>query len=109
MAYNLDLDYRVKRLTREWGVSSKKMFGGIGYFAGNGNMCFGIMGAGLLLRVNETLAAELLQRPGIETAQMGQRVMKSWLLATGDAIKNEAAVSELLVLSYDFVLTLPAK
>lgn len=110
MAYDLKLEKRIDLMAAELGVRfrKKKMFGGLAYFAKGGNMAFAIRDDELLFRVHEGGADDLLERPGVHTANMGGRLMQSWLQAGGEAI-SDANLPELLTIGYDYAMSLPPK
>ncbi len=94
MAYNQDLADRVnKLLTSEEGLTSKKMFGGVGYML-HGNMACGVIGNGLIVRLGKDRYAEALKEPHTRPFDMTGRPMSGWLvvdiagLQTGDQLES---------------------
>ena len=58
----------------------------------------------------DTTGTELLTLPGMRPFKMGERpAMKSWFLAGDEALADDDNLVRLLVLSRDYVLTLPPK
>jgi TfoX/Sxy family transcriptional regulator of competence genes len=111
MAYDLRLEQRIDTAIAGWGlgVPKRKLFGGVGYFV-NGNMAFGAHGNELIVRTSDEAGNELLKLPGIRHFVMGSHTsMKNWYLAGGEAIADEGKLAELLRLSRDYALTIPAK
>lgn len=111
MAYDTELEQRIDGEIASWPetIPKKKMFGGIGYFL-NGNMVFGIHKGELIFRVAAERGGELLKQDTIRHFQMGNRVsMAGWYLAGGEAIAGSGSIEKLLVMSRDYVLTLPPK
>lgn len=111
MAYDTTLENRIDEAIAGWKleVGKKKMFGGVGYFI-NRNMAFGIKKDELIVKAAEATGDELLRRPGVGYFVMGDRPpMKSWYLAGGEAIADDAKLAELLEISRDYTLTLPPK
>lgn len=110
MAYSTELEKRIDAAAAELDMrfKKKKMFGGLAYFAKGGNMAFAIRGDELLFRVHEGEVDDLLERPGVHTAIMGERLMTNWLQAGGAAIAP-GSLEELLTIGYDYALSLPPK
>lgn len=82
MAYNPELTDRVRQLLDNTpNVSERKMFGSICFMVdGKLAVCAGDhKDYQLLVRVNPEHMQQLLQREGVDKAQMGSRVMKGWL------------------------------
>jgi TfoX/Sxy family transcriptional regulator of competence genes len=109
MAYNLDLEDRIDRLsTRLGNVSKKRMFGGVGYLM-NGNMCFGIHQESLILRTSHQKAVELMESEYFTPFDITGKPMKGWVLVSPDVLETDDQLLDLLSLSIDFVRTLPEK
>ncbi len=108
MAYDIELENRIDKLSEGWELTKKKMFGGIGYLAG-GNMAFGIHKDELIIRASEKEGEGLLAKPGVRIFDMTGRPMKNWFMAGGDAIKSDEKLLELLETGYDYSLSLPPK
>jgi TfoX/Sxy family transcriptional regulator of competence genes len=109
MAYNLDLEYRIDRLTGRLGeISKKKMFGGIGYLM-NGNMCFGIHKEYLIIRTSIDKAEDLLNSEYITPFDITGKPMKGWVMVSPDYVETEDQLLEMLKLGVSFVKNLPAK
>lgn len=63
MGYDAGLAERIRDLTVEQaGMSERKMFGGLCFLL-HGNMCFGIVGSELMVRVGVDAYADALARP----------------------------------------------
>jgi len=107
VAYDTDLEGRIDKLTGDWELAKKKMFGGIGYLAG-GNMAFGIHKNELILRADGAVATELLKQKGIRVFDMTGRPMKNWLMVEPGALGGDK-LEDLLKIGYDFALSLPPK
>lgn len=90
-------------------TSEKKMFGGLAFMIG-GNMCCGVMGADLLVRVgpdeNESALAEPAARPFV----MGQRGPSAGFILVGPGgTDNEDGLAAWVRRALAFNATLPAK
>jgi TfoX/Sxy family transcriptional regulator of competence genes len=109
MAYNLDLEDKIDRLsTRLGNLSKKRMFGGVGYLM-NGNMCFGIHQESLILRTSHQKAVALMESEYFTPFDITGKPMKGWVLVSPDVLETDEQLLDLLSLSIDFVKTLPAK
>jgi TfoX/Sxy family transcriptional regulator of competence genes len=109
MPYNLDLEYRIDKLSRQFGeVAKKKMFGGICYLL-NGNMCFGIYKEYLIVRTSAEKAKELLTSEYITPFNITGKPMKGWVMVSPDYVETDAQLVTMLKLGVDFVKGLPGK
>jgi TfoX/Sxy family transcriptional regulator of competence genes len=109
MAYSEDLAARIwKALAAEKGVSERKMFGGIAFML-RGNMCCGVIGEDLMLRVGPDLYEEALARPGARPMDFTGRPMKGMVYVDPRAIESDAVLRELVELGLAFAASLPAK
>ena len=92
MAYNIDLEDRIDKLTFQLDdIAKKKMFGGICYLL-NGNICFGIHKDSLVLRTSKARSEELLKSEYITPFDITGRPMKGWLFCVVRCFGNRGAV-----------------
>jgi TfoX/Sxy family transcriptional regulator of competence genes len=110
MPYNLDLEYRIDRLTDQLGLLMKKrMFGGVGYLK-NGNMCFGIHKEYLIVRTTKDKAEDLLKNEEyIKPFDITGKPMKGWVMVSPDYVETEDELLEMLKLGISFTETMPKK
>ena len=109
MPYNLDLEYRIDRLTERFGaINKKRMFGGVGYLL-NGNMCFGIHKEYLIIRTSIEKSEELLKSEGVRPFDITGRPMKGWLMVSPDYVETEEQLFHMLELGVYFAEHLPPK
>jgi len=109
MAYNLDLEERIDRLTDRLGeITKKKMFGGVGYLM-NGNMCFGIHKEYLIIRTSIEKAEDLLNSEYITPFDITGKPMKGWVMVSPDYVETEDQLLEMLKLGVSFAKNLPPK
>ena len=109
MPYNLDLEYRIDRLTDRFGeITKKKMFGGVGYLM-NGNMCFGIHKEYLVIRTSIEKAEDLLKSEYVMPFDITGKPMKGWLMVSPDYVETEDQLLNMLKLGINFVENLPKK
>jgi TfoX/Sxy family transcriptional regulator of competence genes len=76
MAYNEDLDVRIKIVVTQWkNTTDKKMFGGVCHLI-NGNMFSGVHKDWLILRLGEKTAMEALAAANVRPFDITGRPMK---------------------------------
>ena len=104
MAYDEALaDHVRSALAERAGLSERKMFGGIGFML-NGNMCVGVHGEELIVRIPPERTDEALTRPHTRVFDMTGRPMKGWLLV-GAAADLNAWIAE----AAEYAASLPPK
>jgi len=90
MAYDEDLDARVRAAAEAWGGERKRMFGGTCYLS-NGNMVCGVWKDFLILRLGVERAAEAIAGGKARPFDITGKPMKGWAmvpaaeLSPGDA------------------------
>lgn len=73
MAYDEELADRVREhLVDVKGVTEREMFGGVSFMVA-GNLCCGVLGDDLVVRIDPTLHHDALTRPGAYEFEMGGR------------------------------------
>jgi TfoX/Sxy family transcriptional regulator of competence genes len=78
MAYDEQLADRVREeLQADPGFSERKMFGGLCFML-RGNMCAGVVGERLMLRLGEDGATAALRQPGVSPMDFTGRPMRAW-------------------------------
>lgn len=92
MAYDESLAERVRLLfdARE-GVEEKKMFGGLAFLL-NGNMCCGIVGDELMVRVGPDQYDQALKRPHARPMDFTGRPMRGMVYVDADGLASEADI-----------------
>ena len=91
------------------GVTEKKMFGGLAFLIG-GNMCAGVLGTDLLVRLGPEAGPAALAEPAARPFQMGQRGPSAgFILVAPDGTATDDALAESVEKALAFVATLPAK
>ncbi|MFC2022572.1 TfoX/Sxy family protein [Chloroflexota bacterium] len=109
MPYNLDLEYRIDRLTDRFGdITKKRMFGGVGYLI-NGNMCFGIHKEYLIIRTSIEKAEDLLKSEYIIPFDITGKPMKGWIMVSPDYIETEDQLLDMLKIGVNFAETISSK
>jgi TfoX/Sxy family transcriptional regulator of competence genes len=106
VAYDEQLAERVRHeLGDRSGLSERKMFGGIGFML-EGNMCCGVRGEELIVRLDPEESDEALQDPQVRPFDISGRPMKGWLLVR---IESDEQLPPWVERAADFAGSLPAK
>jgi hypothetical protein len=109
MAFDEKLADRIReQLGSRRGLVEKKMFGGIAFLL-NGNMCCGVNGNDLIVRLAPERTDEALSRRHTRMFDLTGRPMKGWILVQPAGLKTKAALARWVHLGVDFAVTLPAK
>jgi hypothetical protein len=109
MAYDEALAVRVRKaLGRKPALTEKKMFGGVAFLL-NGNMCCGIIGAELMVRLDLARAEKALSEPDTRVFDMTGRPMKGWIVVTAPGLARDDALARWVGLGAAFAATLPPK
>ena len=89
MAYDEGLAERVRELlSDEPGVAEKRMFGGLAFLRG-GNMCVGVVGEDLMVRVKPDAYAGLLRLPHVRKMDFTGRPMKGFVFVSADGSRED--------------------
>lgn len=109
MAYNEELETRIKKIASKWkNTDDKKMFGGICHLL-NGNMFCGVHKEFLILRLGIEKAEDALKLPHARPFDITGKPMRGWVMVSEQGFKNDNQLKEWLYQAADFVKTLPAK
>ena len=109
MAYDEGVAQRIRENLEDRGdVVEKKMFGGIAFMV-RGNMCVGVNGDDLMLRVGKMRHAELVERPHVRPMDFTGRPMDGFLFLAPDGYESDADLTAWIDTALEYVLTLPAK
>ncbi len=109
MAYSEDLAERIRAILSDVdGVTEQKMFGGIAFMV-CGNMCCGVLGDELLLRLGPDRTRRALKEPHTRKMDFTGRVIKSMLFVGPAAIETTSGLMRWVNNGVDFVSQLPAK
>ena len=109
MAYDEVLAQRIHdRLDGEAGVTSRKMFGGLGYMV-DGHMAVAAgSGGSLMVRTDPSDAAGWLGEH-VQPMEMRGRPMAGWLLVEREALADDEQLGTWVDRGVAFVRTLPPK
>jgi len=109
MAYDEGLAQRIREhLEDQPGVTEKRMFGGLAFLL-NGNMCCGVVGDELMLRVGPGAHAATLRRAGARPMDFTGRPMKGFVYVSSDAIEEDDDLAGWIDRGVEFASSLPPK
>ena len=109
MAFDETLAERVRRaLAGQRGLVEKRMFGGVAFML-RGNMCCGVLGDDLVVRVGPGAHETELKRPYARVMDFTHRPMKGYLYVAPDGVATAASLRSRLKPALAFVATLPRK
>ncbi|HWM93875.1 MAG TPA: TfoX/Sxy family protein [Thermoanaerobaculia bacterium] len=109
MAFSEALAARIREvLGRHKGVTERKMFGGLAFLL-NGNMCCGVIGDRLMLRLGKDGAAEALSEPHTRSMDFTGKPMKSMVYVDPAGLPSEEALRKWVWRAVAYVSSLPSK
>ena len=110
MAYDEALAARIREHVAGEPVVEKKMFGGLAFLLG-GHMAVAASGqGGLMVRVEPSETAALLEEPGAAPFEMGGRgAMKGWLRVATDTVADDAVLARWVARGLAYAGSLPPK
>jgi TfoX/Sxy family transcriptional regulator of competence genes len=110
MAFDEHLGDRVRALLgARPDVHERRMFGGLGFMVA-GNMCCGVSGDELMVRVDPEAGATLLEAgEGARPFDMTGRPMRGWLLVAAEAIAEDDDLERWVRRGEAFAGSLPPK
>ncbi len=110
MSYSEAQAARVRHaLAGRKGIAEKEMFGGIAFLLG-GNMCVGVHGEDLIVRIEPSTTAAMLKEPGAKPFDLsGRPAMAGWLLVAPAGYRTEAALETWVARGVEFASSLPKK
>jgi hypothetical protein len=109
MAFDENLAARIRdALGTRAGLTEKRMFGGLAFLL-RGNMCVGVHGSEMIVRLapDETDAA--LAERHTRVFDLTGRPMKGWILVEPKGLTTEPALEKWLERAVKFAESLPAK
>lgn len=109
MAYDEALATRIrKQLGKRKNLVEKKMFGGLAFLL-SGNMCCGVSGDEMIVRLDPDETERALKKPHVRIFDMTGRPMKGWLLVGAAGIKTDTALAKWVETGVEYAGSLPAK
>jgi TfoX/Sxy family transcriptional regulator of competence genes len=109
VAYDEGLAERVRGLLEDRPqVLERKMFGGLAFLVG-GNMCVGVVGDELMVRVGPKDHAAALRRPHARAMDFTGRPMKGFVFVAPSGFGEDAQLARWVERGVAFASSLPAK
>jgi hypothetical protein len=109
LAFDEGLAERVREALRdEELLTEKKMFGGLCFLLG-GNMCCGIVGEELMLRVGPDAYEETLARDHAREMDFTGRALRGMVYVHTEGLAEDAQLAEWVGTAVNFAGRLPAK
>lgn len=110
MAFDEALAARIRSVLADAeGLTEKRMFGGIAFLLNGGNMCCGVHGDELIIRLAPERTEEALGQPHVRVFHLTGRPMKGWLLIGPGGVANEDDLRSWIDQAMAFAGSLPAK
>ena len=109
MAFDNTLAERIrKQLGKRKGLTEKKMFGGLAFLL-NGNMCCGVHGQEMIVRLAPEQTEQALSRGHTRIFDLTGRPMKGWILVHPKGLMTEEELDQWLRGGLKYAASLPAK
>jgi hypothetical protein len=109
MAFDDKLAERIrKQLGRRQGLTEKKMFGGLAFLL-NGNMCCGVHGQEMIVRLDPGQTDQALGERHTRIFDLSGRPMKGWILVQPKGLATEKALAKWLQVAVQYASSLPEK
>ena len=109
MAYDEGLAQRVcEALEEQPGISEKKMFGGLAFLL-RGNMCVGVVGDELMVRVGPQEHAEALRQPHARKMDFTGRPMKGFVFVASEGVEADADLERWVARGVAYAASMPVK
>jgi hypothetical protein len=89
-------------------MSERKMFGGL-CFMTSGNMCFGVVGDDLMVRVGPDHWKESLEMPFAREMDFTGRSMKGMVYVSSEGLAEDEPLRQWLEAGLDYASSLPPK
>lgn len=109
MAFDNKLAERIRtQLAKRPGVTEKKMFGGLAFLL-NGNMCCGVHGQEMIVRLDPAQTDQALSQRHTRLFDLSGRPMRGWILVQPKGLTTQAAVAKWIQVGVKYASSLPAK
>lgn len=109
MAFNEKLAARIRKLLGpRRHISEKQMFGGLAILL-RGNMCVGVHGDELIVRLAPEETDAALAQPGTRRFDLTGRAMQGWILVGPRGTKATPALRKWVGIAVAYAESLPAK
>jgi TfoX/Sxy family transcriptional regulator of competence genes len=109
MGYNEAVAQRVRNALMQYpNITEKKMFGGLAFLLG-GNMCCGITGDDLMVRVGPPGYKEALSRPHARKMDLTGKPLTGFVYVGPAGFASDSDLKAWVAKAAEFALSLPAK
>ena len=109
MAYSEELALRVRQsLGEQPGVVERKMFGGLCFMV-HGNMCCGVMGDEVIVRVGAERYKSALNLPNAREMDFTGRPMRGFVVVSSEGVSSDDGLDEWVQRGVEFIASLPPK
>jgi len=109
MAFDEKLAARIrKRLGKHAGLVEKKMFGGVAFLL-NGNMCCGVHGAEMIVRLDPEQTDTALSEHHTRLFDLTGRPMKGWILVEPKGLATDGQLGKWIAVAAKYAASLPPK
>lgn len=109
MAFDEGLAQRIREaLDDEAGVSERRMFGGLAFML-RGNMCVGVVGEDLMVRVGPDGYERALREPHAREMDFTGRAMRGFVYVGADGLGSDADLRGWVQRGVGFASSLPVK
>jgi len=109
MAFDEKLAERIRRrLGKRAGLVEKTMFGGIAFLL-NGNMCCGVHGAELIVRIDPEQTDKALSERHTRLFDLTGRPMKGWILVEPKGLATDSRLGKWVGVATKYAASLPPK
>jgi TfoX/Sxy family transcriptional regulator of competence genes len=109
MSYDPEAAGRVRRVLSGRGdVAEKKMVGGLSFLV-NGNMCCGVTGTALMVRVGAEGREQALSEPHVRPMEFAGRALSGFVCVDPAGFAADDALARWVQRGLDFVSGLPVK
>ena len=109
MPFDTEVAARVREaLVGIQGVEEKKMFGGLAFMV-RGNMCCGVVGTELMVRVGPDRYEESLKLPGAREMDFTGRPLRGFVYVSDDGFSTVESFQRWVERGLSYVATLPTK
>lgn len=109
MAFDIILADRIRKtLGKQKGLVEKKMFGGMAFLL-KGNMCCGVHGNEMIVRIDPEQTDETLKKRYTRIFDITGRPMKGWILVESKGLAREPQLATWVGVAVKYASSLPAK
>ena len=109
MAYDEGLAERLREaLADRDDLQEKKMFGGLSFLL-NGNLCCGVIGDEMIVRVGPDASNAALQKPHARMFDFTGKPMKGWVIVAPQGVESDNDLQRWVEMGLEFAGSLPPK